>query len=73
MMFLKKLRDSNHRSNLKLYAVFPDFWKAEWGRCPFLGYVRAYDEFHAIRKAYDKKLLPLNKTFCPKVVEQLGK
>lgn len=53
----------------KLYAVYPDFWQKKWGDRPLLGYVKATDPFYAKRKAYDAKLLRLNITFGPEVVE----
>lgn len=57
------------RPDDKLYAVYPDFWKRKWGERPLLGYVKATDPFYAKRKAYDAKLLPVNFTFEPEVVE----
>ncbi len=63
---------NNHkpkRPDDKLYAVYPDYWKKEWKDKPLLGYVKATDPFYAKRKAYDAKLLPVNFTFGPEVVE----
>lgn len=51
------------------YAVYPDYWKPQWGPKPQLGTVWADDEFYAIREAYNRKLLTLNYTFGPKVVK----
>lgn len=50
------------------YAIYPDFWKKEWGEKPILGYVKADSEYWAKYAAYDKKLLRLNFTFGPKPV-----
>lgn len=50
------------------YAVYPDYWKEEWGKKPLLGFVNADDEFYAEREAYNKGLLTVNYTFRPHVV-----
>lgn len=55
--------------DLKVFAIYPDYWKDSWGPEPCLGHVRAYSEFYAKYKAYDKGLLPYNFTFGPKAVE----
>lgn len=61
--------DKPHNPDMKLYAVFPDYWKDKWGDRPLLGYVRATDSFSAERKAYDIGLLRVNFTFKPEVKE----
>ena len=65
-----KKTDRKPDPDLKVYAVFPDYWPRQYGERPLLGFVKAYDEFYAIRKAYDRGLLPINVSFGPKVVEQ---
>lgn len=51
------------------YAIYPDYWKKEWGQKPLLGYVWADDEFYAVREAYSKGLLTVNFTFQPEAVK----
>lgn len=62
--------DNKGRGYKYSWAVYPDYWKQSWGPAPLLGYVRADSEFHAKYAAYDKNLLPVNRTFGPKVVMQ---
>lgn len=55
----------------KLWAVYPDYWKASWGDKPMLGMVRADTEFDAVYAAYDRGLShPNNCTFGLEVVLQ---
>lgn len=67
--FSEKRPKRPDRPDDKLYAVYPDYWKKGWGERPLLGYVKATDPFYAKRKAYDAKLLPVNITIQPDVVE----
>ena len=53
----------------KLFAIYPDHWRKDWGAPPCLGTVRADNKYFAKYAAYDKKLLPLNATFKPRPVE----
>lgn len=55
-------------SEEKVYDIFPDYWKPQWGAAPFLGTVTAFNEFEAERKAYNKDLLRVNFTFGAKAV-----
>lgn len=55
--------------NLKLYAIYPDYWPEKWGDKPLLGHVRAYEPFYAVRKAYDHGLVRVNFTFSVKAIE----
>jgi hypothetical protein len=52
----------------KKWAIYPDYWKEEWGPIPLLGFVFSPHAFDAERKAYDKGLLPKNVTFGPKAL-----
>ena len=58
-----------HNPDMKLYAVYPDYWKDKWGDKPLLGYVRATDPFSAERKAYDVGIITVNFTIRPEVKE----
>jgi hypothetical protein len=51
------------------YAIYPDYWKKQWGPKPLLGHVWADDEFYAVREAYAKGLLTVNFTFGPEAVK----
>lgn len=68
-MATKPSFENKSNPDMKLYAVYPDYWKDKWGEKPLLGYVRAFDPFYAKRKAYDLNLLPKNITFEAEVVE----
>ena len=59
--------DKKPRPDLKKFAVYPDYWKREWGEKPLLGFVFAENVFHAQRKAYDKEIVRKNMTFQPMV------
>ena len=59
--------------DMKLFAIYPDYWKEKWGDKPVLGYVRAYDSFNAVRKAYDVGILRVNFTIAPVAVEVTDK
>lgn len=61
----KKVNDPN----LRLYAIYPDYWPEKWGEAPLLGHVRAYEPFYAVRKAYDHNLIRVNFTFGVKAIE----
>lgn len=51
-----------------LYAIYPSYWKENWGRKPCLGTVRADSSYFAKQAAYDLNLLPVNSTFEPEPV-----
>ena len=53
------------------YAIYPDYWKKQWGERPLLGYVMADNEYWAKYAAYDAKLLRLNFTFGPRPVKYI--
>lgn len=61
----KKVNDPN----LRLYAIYPDYWPEKWGEAPLLGHVRAYEPFYAVRKAYDHNLIRVNFTLGVKAIE----
>ena len=61
----KKVNDPN----LRLYAIYTDYWPEKWGEAPLLGHVRAYEPFYAVRKAYDHNLVRVNFTFGVKAIE----
>jgi hypothetical protein len=64
-VFSPDTTDNKQRGYTYLWAIYPSYWKKEWGEAPLLGRVRADSEFDAIRAAYDKKLLTVNFTFEP--------
>ena len=68
-MAQKPSSERTHNPDMKLFAVYPDYWKVKWGDKPLLGYVRATDSFSAERKAYDIGLMPVNFTIRPEVQE----
>lgn len=68
----KQSFDKPHNPDMKLYAIYPDYWKEKWGERPLLGHVRATDKFSATRKAYDNNLVRVNITFKPDPVEVSG-
>ena len=53
----------------KSFAIYPDFWKREWGPRPLLGYVRADNEFYARYAAYNAGLLIMAGPFGPLAIE----
>ena len=46
-----------------IFAIYPDYWKPQWGPKPLLGFVNAFNAFEASRRAYTKGLLRQNFTF----------
>lgn len=70
---LEVVKTKQHNPNMKLFAIYPDYWKEGWGEKPMLGYVRAYDTFYAVRKAYDLGLIRTNFTFGATAVEVADK
>lgn len=61
--------DNKQRGYTYLWAIYPSYWKKEWGEEPLLGRVRADSEFDAIRAAYDKGFLKVNFTFEPRAIK----
>lgn len=55
-------------NEVNIYAIYPDYWKETWGEKPLLGFVKAFNEFEASRRAYTAGLLRQNFTFEPQPV-----